>query len=997
MATFLYRLGRISFRNPWRVIGVWVILLAGLLGGGIALGGQTQESFAIPGTESQEAIDRLAAVFPAAAGASAQIVVQAPGGASIEDDSYTAAIEEIVTELDSVDGVEQGLSPFSEYASDAVSADSSTGIITVQFTGQSSDVTAKSLNDVKALGSIAEAAGMNVAFGGQVYQDVTYGITPTELLGVIFAGVVLIVTFGSLLSAGMPLLTALIAIGVAMGGVTAVSAFTTISSATPLLALMIGLAVGIDYGLFILSRHRNQLGSGIEPEESAGTAVATAGSAVVFAGVTVIIALLGLLVVDIPFLSGMGVSAAAAVLLAILVSLTMLPAMMGLAKGRLAPRPGSRAARRATAAVTDHQSLGERWVRLVLKAPIVAVIAVVGILGTLAIPAFSLQLALPDGGSEPKGSTARESYDMISDAFGPGHNGPLIVLVDITQTTNIFADLKDIGDRLRTLDDVSYVSGGLPNAEADTAIIQVIPKSGPDSPSTTALVERIRDLAPSIDKKYGTPIAVTGTTAVQIDISTRLNNALLPFGIVVVGLSVILLMMVFRSVFVPVKAAVGFLLSLFAAFGVVVAVFQWGWGAELLHTVPGPILSFMPILLMAVLFGLAMDYEVFLVSGMREHFVHTGNARGAIVHGFSGAARVVTAAALIMFVVFAAFVPEGAGVIKVIALGLAVGILADAFLVRMTLVPAAMALIGRGAWWMPRWLGRLLPNVDIEGENLREHRDAVDWTTAQAGDAITGDRLVAGSGGASVGPLTVRVPAGSFVFLSGNGTDRALVAATLAGRLEPLSGRAQVHGHPLPSEAAQVARLVAVADIGSAERVDMRGSIGEVLEERLRLTLPWYRFGSARRRSTEWLDRLNAVRAERSGFVGAVLPARAVLRSARIDHLPQLERALALAVVALAERAPIVLLDQLDSFADPRDEAAFLAVLDQLAPPTTTIVLGTPLPPRAPEPGITLRPVSAINLYDLETHGLDPLRFDEVSTSAGSPASTRSDRKGALL
>lgn len=986
MATFLYRLGRLSFRNPWRVIGVWVILLAGILGGGFALGGQTQESFAIPGTESQQAIDRLAAVFPQAAGASAQIVVQTKDGASIDDAAYQTAIEQIVKDAADINGVEQALSPFSEYASDSISADDTTGIITVQFAGPSSDVTDTMLEDVKNLGSVATDAGMTVGFGGQVFQDVAYGITPTEILGVVFAGVVLVITFGSLLAAGMPLLTALIGIGVAIGGVTAVSAFTTISSATPLLALMIGLAVGIDYGLFILSRHRNQLGNGIEPEESAGTAVATAGSAVVFAGVTVIIALLGLLVVGIPFLSAMGVSAAGAVLVAIFVSLTMLPAIMGLAGRRLAPKKGSRAERRATAAVTDHQSFGERWVRLVLKAPIVAVILVVGILGTLAIPAFSLNLALPDGGSEPKGSVARESYDMISDAFGPGHNGPLIVLVDITQTTDILADLEDIGDQLRELDDVAYVSQGLPNPEIDTAIIQVIPDSGPDSPSTTALVQRIRDLAPSIDREYDTPIAVTGTTAVQIDISSRLNNALLPFGIIVVGLSIILLMMVFRSVFVPIKAAFGFLLSVLASFGVVVAVFQWGWGAEILGAVPGPILSFMPILLMAVLFGLAMDYEVFLVSGMRENYVHTGDARGAIIHGFSGAARVVTAAALIMFFVFAAFVPEGAGVIKVIALGLAFGILADAFLVRMTLVPAAMALMGRAAWWMPRWLGRILPNVDIEGENLREHREAVAWTVGQTSDAITAEGLIAGARGTRVGPVDARIAAGSLVLMSGNATDRALVAATLAGRLEPLAGRAQVHGHPLPSEGATVARLAALADIGGTEHAEVHSSIGDLLEERLRLTVPWYRSWVVRRRAQAWLDRANTVLSEGHLAVSAI-PLSPISLHARVEELPQLQRAVALATVAIVERTPIVFLDQLDAFADPRDESSFLAAIDRLAPATTTVVLGTPLPPRALGQATTVRPVSVLDLYGLDASHPDP-----------DPSDPRSfDRKGALL
>ncbi|HEY2642948.1 MAG TPA: MMPL family transporter, partial [Galbitalea sp.] len=640
MATLLYRLGRFSYRHPWRMIAVWLVLMIGILGGGAALGGKTNDSFAIPGTESQSAIDKLSAVFPSAAGAAAQVVVEVPQGADIRNQPYRAAIDEIVAEAGKVPGVDSASSPFGKYASDAVSSNKTAAIIAVQFKDQQSDVKPASLKDLEALAPIAKDAGMKIGFGGDVFQNNTFGVSPTEGLGVLFAGIVLFIAFGSLLAAGMPLLTAIVGIGVTMGGVLAAAKFTIIGSSTPLLALMIGLAVGIDYGLFILSRHRNQLARGLTPEESAATAVATAGSAVVFAGGTVIIALLGLLVVGIPFLSAMGVAAAAGVFVAICASTTLLPALMGLAKRRLIPKPTSRAFRRANADENAKKKpLGERWVRLIMKAPVIPVIAVIGVLGVLAIPAFSLQLALPDGSSQPAGSITRTSYDMIEKGFGPGRNGPLIVLVDITQTTSIEADLGAIRSDLQKLPDVEYVSPGLPNQTLDTAILQVIPKSAPDSPTTTALVNNIRSLSPTIDAKYDTPIQVTGATAVQIDISSRLNNALIPFGLIVVGLSILLLMMVFRSVFVPIKAAIGFLLSVFASFGVVVAIFQWGWFADSLSVIPGPILSFLPILLMAVLFGLAMDYEVFLVSGMRESFVHTGDAKKSIVHGFSGAAR----------------------------------------------------------------------------------------------------------------------------------------------------------------------------------------------------------------------------------------------------------------------------------------------------------------------------------------------------------------------
>lgn len=956
MATLLYRLGRFSYRRPWRVIGVWLLLLAATLGGGIALGGQTQESFAIPGTESQEALDRLEAVFPSVAGASATGVVVAPTGASIADEQTT--IEQLVSDIEKVPGIDSAMSPFDQYAGNAISGDGDMAIIRIQFDGPSTDVTDATIADLKATATDARDAGLTVEFGGQVFQDNTVGITPTEVLGVIFAGVVLFITFGSLLAAGMPLLSALLGVGIVMGAIMTLSAFTTVSSSAPLLALMIGLAVGIDYALFILSRHRTQLARGEDPEESTAMAVGTAGSAVVFAGLTVIIALLGLLVVGIPFLSVMGVGAAVAVLIAIGVATTLLPALLGLAKDRLTPKAGSKAHKRAT----DHEArpaLGMRWVTGVMKRPILAAVGVIAVLGVVAIPALSLDLNLPDGGSEPEGSTQREAYDLVSEGFGAGYNGPLVIAIDITQTIDIVDDLEGIADDLRALPDVDYVSQGFPDEGLDTAIIQVTPSSAPDAVETKELVQAIRDLAPSIEAQYDTPISVTGTTAVGIDISNRLTNALVPFGLIVVGLSILLLMAVFRSVLVPIKAALGFLLSVVASFGVVVAVFQWGWFSELFHVEnPGPILSFMPIILMAVLFGLAMDYEVFLVSGMREEFVKTGDAKYAVAHGFANGARVVTAAALIMFFVFFAFVPEGSGTIKPIALGLAVGIAFDAFLVRMTLVPALMTLFGRAAWWMPAWLQRAMPNVDIEGEQLREHRDAVDWASTES-MAISAENLVVGSREHSVGPLTIAVPEGSVVIASGEAIDRRLVAATLSGRLDAVSGRAQVAGHPLPSESAAVRSIVALADVGGSQRSETTVTVGQLLRERLEMTQPWHRSLSTGRAARRWLERINTALGDDAVEVRA---------ESTLVQLPQLERAVALACVALAEGTPVVMLDQLDAFANEEDEAAFVTAVRTLAPATTTIVVGTPLPARTRSTGD--RALVEIDLYSLSPEGL---------------------------
>ena len=945
MALLLHRIGRAAFRRAWLVVVAWVVALTALVGGGIALGGQLQESYAIPGTESQDAIDQLDAVFPQTAGASAKAVVEAPDGGSVEDPDSRAAIADMERELERVDGVASVLGPFDEYAGDQVSDDARTAYIQVQFDGPVTDVAQESIDAVVATGDAGRDAGLRVAFGGEVFQETTFGLTITEVFGVLFAGVVLLITFGSLLAAGMPLLTAIVGVGATFGGIAVVSAFATVSSTAPMLAVMIGLAVGIDYALFILSRHRTQLARGMDPEESAAEAVATAGGAVVFAGLTVIIALLGLLVVGIPFLSVMGVAAAFAVLVAVIGATTLLPALLGLAKGRLAPKPGSRAHRRAVAADEGGRpTLGRRWVDTVLKAPVVFLVLVVGLLGTAAIPAASLDLNLP-GGEGEAGSSQREAYEMIEAGFGPGANGPLIVTVDITQTTDIFEDLDAIGERLARVDGVDYVGEGLPNETVDTAIIQVIPESGPTDPETKQVVQDLRALEPEIAEEFGTPVAVTGYTAVSIDISQRLTDALIPFALIVVGLSIVLLLIVFRSLFVPVKAALGFLLSAFGAIGVTVAVFQWGWFADLMHVEPGPILSFLPILLMAVLFGLAMDYEVFLVSGMREEFVKTREPRSSIVHGFQHAARVVTAAALIMFFVFFAFVPEGTGVIKGIAFALAIGVAFDAFLVRMTLVPAAMALAGRHAWWLPRWLARVLPDVDIEGEGLRAHLAESEWAAARNADVLA-EGLLVGDPAAPVGPITLDVPRGGALVVRGGPAERRLVSATIAGRVLPAGGRLAVLGLPLPTDANAVMRRVAVAD--TATDAASAPTAGDLVAARVDATRPWYRLGSTRDAVEDALDAAAVARsvAETSGGrLAAALTDSFPWRTTAVDpdtpvgELDRLDRILVTAAAALAEQPRALVLD-LD--AASASEAGTWRALAHLVPDEVALIATVP-------------------------------------------------------
>lgn len=917
MATLLYRLGRFSYRRARLVIVAWLLAFAAAIGGGLALGGQTDETFSIPGTESQVALDQLDALFPAVSGASAQAVVVAPEGAAVTDAGIRDQIDTLARALTRVDGVDSVLGPFDEFADGQVSDDETVAIVRVQLDGASSEVSPET---IEALVGTADTVDVRVEFAGQVFQDTTVGLTVSEVLGVLFAGAVLIITFGSLRAAWMPLATAIIGVGIVVGGILGLAAFLPVSSSAPLLAVMIGLAVGIDYALFILSRHRGQLARGMDPAESAAVAVGTAGSAVVFAGATVIIALLGLLVVGIPFLSVMGVGAAFAVLIAIAAAVTLLPALLGVAGAKLVPREGSRAWKRAHPDAASAPTMGRRWVRGVMKRPVLTSISVVAVLGVLSIPAFALDLNLPDGGSEPAGSTQREAYDIIADAFGPGTAGPLLVTLDITQTTDILDDLAAIRGELEAVDGVASVSPGIPSPGLETAIFQVAPETAPDDPATKLVVADLRAAGAQIEAEFGTPLAVTGVTAVGIDISTRLTNALVPFGLVVVGLSVVLLMAVFRSVLVPVKAALGFLLSVGSAMGVTVAVFQWGWGAELLHAEPGPILSFMPIILMAVLFGLAMDYEVFLVSGMREEFVRTGEPRRSIEDGFANGARVVTAAALIMFFVFAAFVPEGSGLIKPIALSLAVGIAIDAFVVRMTLGPAIMVLFGRAAWWFPRALDRVLPDLDVEGERLRHHRDHRAWAETQGDAVIVADRL--GLAGTDA-ELTLVAGPGTRIDLVGDAAERRLAGATLAGYLPPRSGRALVAGAVLPSESGRASRRVTLVDV-SGDRLAPTVTIAALVSERIALAAGYPR---GLRRTRRWIARLAAALSALD-----VEPLGIADPETIVSALDARRRALVLAAVATLDATPVIVLDHRDDALTADDVALLDALVQRLAP-----------------------------------------------------------------
>ncbi|MEV5825001.1 MMPL family transporter [Spirillospora sp. NPDC052242] len=704
MATLLYRLGRWCFGRRGTVVAIWLILLGVMGGAAAAFMGPTTDEFRMPGTESQQAMDSLQKDFPQAAGASGTIVIAAPDGAKLSP----GEVAPVVREAAAVPGVVAAADPFQ---SRTVSPDGRYALVQVQFAEEAQRLTDAQREAYTEIGQ--DTDGLRVEAGGEPAVAAP-AMGSAEIIGVIVAAVVLLITFGSLVAAGMTLLNALIGVGVGMAGLYALTGAVELSSTTPVLALMLGLAVGIDYSLFITSRYRQNLLDGLEAREAAGRALGTAGSAVVFAGVTVVIALAGLSVVGIPFLTAMGLAAAATVAVAVLVALTLLPAVLAFAGARVLPR----GRRDGAAGSKKRENFGYRWGRGVLKLRVpVLLVGILG-LGALALPATDMRLALPDAGTAAEDSSQRQAYDLISEGFGPGFNGRLMTVVSGETPAATQAAAQRTVQTIGSMDGVAAVAPPQLNEAGTTALIGVVPASGPTDAATEDLVHDIRDRVADV---AGADVALTGMTAMGIDISEKLAEALPIYLILVVGLSVLLLMIVFRSLLVPLKAALGFLLTVVATFGVTTAVFQQGHLAGLVGVdTPGPLISFLPIILVGILFGLAMDYEVFLVSKMREDFVHGDTPRQATINGLGQNARVVTAAAIIMIAVFGGFVLAHDPIIKSIGFALAVGVFIDAFIVRMTLVPAAMSLLGRGAWWLPRWLDRAMPNLDIEGEKLRD-------------------------------------------------------------------------------------------------------------------------------------------------------------------------------------------------------------------------------------------------------------------------------------
>ncbi|WP_306336646.1 MMPL family transporter [Streptomyces sp. KL118A] len=728
MATFLYKLGRLAFRRRRYVALLWVVALAGAIFASSAAPSPPEDSFSMPGTESQKAFDRLEKNFPDASadGASARVVIRAPKGEKLTEGQPKSEVDRLV---DSIGKGPQVSSVDDPYAAKSISKDGTTAYTSVTYKVPATELTDEARDALTKSTDTTRDAGFTVETGGDAVMAEQEMGGSAELIGIAISAVVLIITFGSMVAAGMPLLTAIIGVGIGISGIAALGSVLDLSATTSTLAMMIGLAVGIDYALFIVSRYRAEIAEGREPEEAAGRATGTAGSAVVFAGLTVVVALSGLSIVNIPILTKMGLAAAATVVIAVLIALTMIPALLGFAGRKVLRRKDRKKSASELLDPNAKPKLGTRWARFVLRHPLsVLLVAVLG-LGAVAVPAASLELGLPDEGTSAPDTTQRKAYDMLSESFGAGFNGPLMVTV--SKDSDVAGAAKTVGDSLAKVDGVAAVTPAQANKAGDTAILNVIPKTGPSDHETEELVKSIRSTADGIGADTGSEILVTGQTAMTIDFSQTLDDALLPYLGLVVGLAFLLLMLVFRSVLVPLKAALGFLLSVAAALGAVVAVFQWGWLADIVGVdQPGPIMSMMPIFMIGVVFGLAMDYEVFLVTRMREAYVHGARPGESVVTGFTHGGRVVAAAAIIMISVFSGFIMENDDMIKMMGFGLAIAVLFDAFVVRMAIVPAVLALLGKSAWWLPRWLDKALPNVDVEGEKL--HKNLGDTGTPDA-------------------------------------------------------------------------------------------------------------------------------------------------------------------------------------------------------------------------------------------------------------------------
>ncbi len=717
------RLGRWCYNKRRIVVLAWLLCLATTGTLAITSNGEFATNFKLPGSESQRALDLLTERFPDFAGSTADITFATKSPQKVDDPGVRARMERMFAEVEKLPHVSGVRSPYLLPPEFATSSDATIAFAAVQFDVQGPDVPKSTIDTMKELAAEADGDDLQVELGGVVVQFIEQASSAKDSgSGLILAAAILLLTFGSVVAMGLPLMTALFALGTGMALITLALTFMDIPFMVTEMASMIGIGVGIDYALFIVTRYRQGLHAGLSPEEATVTSINTSGRAVVFAGTIVIISLLGMLLMGLPFVRGLAMATAVVVLLTILTSITLLPAVLGFV-GESIDRlhiPGLRSDESA-----HRETRWFRWSRFIQHHPWLGAAVGLAILLTLSIPSLSIRLGSADAGNDPKSMTTRRSYDLIDKAFGPGRNGPLLltaVLPGAGDATDEAADMKVMSGLARTIaaePNVDSVLPVIPNETRDTAILIVYPETSPQDEETEVLIKRLRnEVIPAALGASDVEVHVGGVTALFADMGDQLGKRLPLFIGAVMALSFILLMVVFRSVLVPVKAAIMNLLSISAAYGVVVAVFQWGWGKDLIGIDRvGPIESFAPMMMFAVLFGLSMDYEVFLLSRVREEWLRTNDNAVSVADGLATTAKVITAAAAIMISVFASFVLGDNRLIKLFGLGLASAIFIDATIVRMLLVPATMELLGPANWWLPKWLDRALPVLSIEGED----------------------------------------------------------------------------------------------------------------------------------------------------------------------------------------------------------------------------------------------------------------------------------------
>ena len=730
MTGMLYRLARVCVGRRWVVLAVWLVVAIALLAVSHSMGDNTNDNLSLPGTDSQRATDALAHSFPDQANGSSPIVIHASSG-QLTDSKYADAINQAASDLAKTRYVASVVNPLTSQGASSLSKDKTTGYFSVTLGVSPGSLSEQDAQHIIDAASPAQKAGLQVETGGQLGQKVSKPSTESsELIGIIAAMIILTFTFGTVISMLVPILTAIFALVTTLSIIRILGHVLTVPTVAPTLATMIGLGVGIDYALFIVTRHFRGLDGGLEMRESIARAAATSGGAVFFAGGTVTIALVSLAVAGIPLVTTLGLMAAIAVVVAVLAALTLLPAELGLLGGRIHSlqvrhrRPDSDA----------HQGIWARWAREIAKQPLIALIAALAILIPLTVPLFSLTLGQQDVAALSTSTTARRAYDLISKSFGPGVNGPLLIAVSLKSPASSTSD-----SRLQTLQkDVSSTSGvaAVTPSQLDkagtTAYFNAISKYGPAENSTANLVTHLRStVIPQAEKGTDMKADVGGSTAGYVDLASKISSKLPLQILVVIALSFVLLIVAFRTVVVPPQAAVMNLLSIGASYGVLTAVFQYGWLSGLIGLSGSvPIVSYVPLFMFAVLFGLSMDYEVFLVSQIEEH-VHAGeDNRSSVISGLVTSARVITAAALIMVFVFGSFVLNGDPTIKQFGVGLAVAVILDATVVRCLLVPALMLLMGKVNWYMPAWLDRVVPHLSIEGAEFFAQRDAAAPPTA---------------------------------------------------------------------------------------------------------------------------------------------------------------------------------------------------------------------------------------------------------------------------